>query len=584
MGLFANSKLNRVSEYISDCYSRLDPKIRDSVFSGGEKQVTTVFESMAVMRGDNTSIEDSTKEDVAKLLSIYIYIVLSSETNISRDDVVAYLCSKYGQYVTDEQHGKVMYSFALMNHKFPDFSALDKNNISLIINDAKTDGLRKTRTADFSSRPSTRNTGSKEEEESIGYYFANKEEFIIYVKAEKPEKKILWLSGDNYINEFQLGYSLVDRNDLNSAVEHFNKAISWNPVAIDARFELINCYYGLKRIDEAIGSLKYMEKYLARKKDVAHYYRAFGYFFVENRDYKRGAAAYRLSLDYDNNAIALGELAGIINTYQVDLSNENIKGLVQSGGAALLSPWYDEIEKETVKENDQEEISNDTGVLSDTDKQLICSNCHSVLPKDSEFCQYCGAAVKRIADIPLVSTNEVSAGQTAHSSPENNPVISKSIRKSHINNSTGADHLRSQNRILLVIVGVLAAITVVLAGSILKTGKEKNTTIESTAEVVINENKGDTEIIKKEYSVPKDVKAGAYKIRLASKADSDYARIKIYNGAEISEEVLLVNSYSYISEEEKKSSNIYIVKYITLTNGNVVVIDEGTSDIEFEKR
>ena len=78
---------------------------------------------------------------------------------------------------------------------------------------------------------------------------------------------------------------------------------------------------------------------------------------MENRDYKRGAAAYRLSLDYDNNAIALGELAGIINTYQVDLSNENIKGLVQSGGAALLSPWYDEIEEETVKENAQEEIS-----------------------------------------------------------------------------------------------------------------------------------------------------------------------------------------------------------------------------------
>ena len=457
---------------------------------------------------------------------------------------------------------------------------------------------------------SSGSTSSEEKEEpSIGYYFANLEEFLIYVKAEEPQIKVLWLSGDNYISEYKKGFALVEEGNLNEAVRYFNKAITFNPIAIEARFELVFCYFGLQQTDAAVGMLHYMEKYLARPKDIAHYYRYFGHYFVEKKDYKRAAASYSNSLRFEAKSTAFRALSALVNSKGIDLKNEDIDELLKSGGAALLSPWYDEISPEAFKgqvpddaegaDNRSIEPSINCDSERTTNKKLICKNCHNILPADSEFCQYCGVEIKaNTASSPApINRQTIRNGTSAKSEEE---TINKRLIGKKPSNNKEVDLLRSRNKLLHVIIGLLLAIIALLVAFMLKPGEGNNaSTDKALAEQVVGTEKAASsqkeeandpskavrsENFYKKYSVPWDIQAGDYKIRLAAKSDSDYARIIIYDGKNITDEFFLVNSFPAVKDMVENNDNVNKMKYIYLKQGNSLVIDGGTSDIVFEKR
>lgn len=281
------------------------------------------------------------------------------------------------------------------------------------------------------------NESDKSGEEKVGYYFANLDEFLIYAKveAENSHGKVEWLRGDKYTSAFKKGFALVDAGNMRDAVAWFNKAISCNPVAIDARFELINCYLGLKELDAALGSLHYLERYLCRSKDIAHYYRSYGYYFVEKQDYKRGAAAYKLSLKYDMNLAGALEMAAIQKEYRVNLDNENIEQLVYSGGAKQLEPWFDEIEEVKKQgENDESDriASSEPVTVGDRDDS---NAAHEV---DNEISR------------PLSETYK-----------EKKETIEKG-------GEGGTTTNYPQNKTLLIVIGLLVAIIVVLVVLLVK--------------------------------------------------------------------------------------------------------------------
>ena len=409
MEFFKTNKIKRVSSYIEDCYKKLDPKIREVVFKGGLLQAVTAFMSICVMGGSRKP-EDCSREDVAKVLSVYIYNALSLSSGKSSDEIAAYLCSKFGQYVRDDKHAKAMISFTMLNQVNPEFSAAKQESVPVIFDNIKNLDVRQQTKTDTS--PKTQSVQETTPASHKEYYFANQDEFMIYVAIEKPTEDVHWLSNEKYVEVFKKGYALVDSGNLQDAVAAFNQAISYNPVAIDARFELINCYFGLKQLDAALGSLHYLERYLGRKKDIAHYYRCFGYYYVEIKDYKRGAAAYKLSMDYENSSIAFGEMSAICNSYGVNLNGANIKGLVESGGAAMLSAWFDAILEENNAE-EQKQVSNENKTPI-TNDELRCPACHHILPRDSEFCQYCGTSL--ITDSTQISTKSSTGNELPNES------------------------------------------------------------------------------------------------------------------------------------------------------------------------
>ncbi len=538
MGMIKNSKASRVASYIEEWYKKLDPQIKDTVFKGGIAQATTAFMSICVM-GGSRSPEDSTREDVAKVLSIYINSALSLSSSKSADETSTYLCNIYSKYVKDDKRAKAMISFTMLNQVDPAFSALKQENVNVILDNIRNlDAPKQNKNAKDRYVESSRKTS-----EAVGkeYSFANKDEFMIYVAVEKPTDNIRWLSNDKYVKAFKRGYSLVDSGNLQEAVAAFNQAISCNPVAIDARFELINCYFGLKRLDAALGSLHYLERYLGRKTDIAHYYRCFGYYFVEINDIKRGAAAYQLSLEYDNNPTGYGELMALCSTYSINLENTDIRVLVQSGGAAILTPWYDEAAAEALKSASEEPPAHKK------DDTFRCPKCHRVLPKDSDFCQYCGTPVNNdaspttdLSDAVLeevsddsdnsviksdgeseairVTVNETNAEEetadeeiipamvwenratektkeikgapadifTDHAEPIENKRSESSesiksdsiVRRDTHHNDTG--HVREQNKLFYVIIGLLVIVIILLIIFILKPDKNTSAIKETT--------------------------------------------------------------------------------------------------------
>lgn len=396
MGLLKNRKWNQVLKNIKDCFSRLNPNVRDAVFKDGETQATTVFLSLMVIRGEGISIEESTTQDIVKILSVYIYNALSLSAGTPRREMISYLRTNYSEYVNDDMRAKCMISFTEMNQRDPEFSAADTKNVQKILDHVKMMDREENSIHESNAqteRKMTAQTKAAVEKEPEGYYFADQEEFLIYVQVEKPQASIKWLSGDNYISAFQAGYRSVEAGNINAAITYLNEAVSWNPVAIQARFELANCYFRQGKLEMALQVLHFMEKYLCRSKDISRYYRSFGYFFIETHDYERAAASYMLSLDYDRTSIAISELSAIIKRYGVDLNNKDIRSIVSSGGAKILEPWFEQGKGNVQKASRQVGEKKFEGREED---EVRCPSCNHILPKDSEFCQYCGTSLKKV--------------------------------------------------------------------------------------------------------------------------------------------------------------------------------------------
>lgn len=146
------------------------------------------------------------------------------------------------------------------------------------------------------------------QDDSEGFYFENPLELAAYGKLFGNGKKVFWLSGDNYIKEYQKGYQLFEQGQFNKALEAYKNCLKLNPIGISARFEMCETYLRLRNLASAKQTLLDMKDFLIEEKAIAKFYRRFGFIAIEQGNYREAAACYQYSLKFENHPSVSQEL------------------------------------------------------------------------------------------------------------------------------------------------------------------------------------------------------------------------------------------------------------------------------------
>ena len=172
--------------------------------------------------------------------------------------------------------------------------------------------------------------------QSEDYYFENPMEFAIYCKLHDTGKKIIWVSGDKYIELYKQGYQLFECGQYIKAINVFKECLKLNPIGISARFELVECYIRTKQLSFARKSLYDMKEYLYDDANKARFYRRVGYIAIDEDSYKEAYACYKYSLNYENNPLAAQEIEYIEEKAGKGVKNISIEATLAEFGIPLL--------------------------------------------------------------------------------------------------------------------------------------------------------------------------------------------------------------------------------------------------------
>ncbi len=148
-------------------------------------------------------------------------------------------------------------------------------------------------------------TNNTEEER---YYFENPIEFAVYCKLYANGRNIIWVSGDEYLKEYQKGYQLFEQGQFSKAIEVYKNCLKLNPIGVSARFEMCEAYLQLHKLSNAKNTLLKMKDYLVKEKSIAKFYRRMGFIEIENGNYKVAASCYQYSLKFENHPSVMQEL------------------------------------------------------------------------------------------------------------------------------------------------------------------------------------------------------------------------------------------------------------------------------------
>ncbi|MCM1226515.1 MAG: hypothetical protein NC320_03695 [Clostridium sp.] len=143
------------------------------------------------------------------------------------------------------------------------------------------------------------------------FSFRNRLEEHIYTNIYNPTLKYQRTPFDfcQYLSAY--GYTLVEKRDLTAAKEKLEKAIKYNPVNVEPRFELAEVY---KLTFDFVNLFKCTcetLKICVTPYQIARCYTNLGYYCVEIKDYDSAVAFYYESLVYADNPAVKGELQHI---------------------------------------------------------------------------------------------------------------------------------------------------------------------------------------------------------------------------------------------------------------------------------
>lgn len=143
------------------------------------------------------------------------------------------------------------------------------------------------------------------------FCFDGKMEFFIYAKHAKDigrKKNIIWVNKSTYNDRFMQGYHLYEDRKYEKALQAYKKALEVNPVGINARFEICECYLKLGNLIGARTTLLEMQDFLVENKHIAKFYRRLGFIAIEQQDYRLAAACFVHSLKHEKSNLVIDEL------------------------------------------------------------------------------------------------------------------------------------------------------------------------------------------------------------------------------------------------------------------------------------
>ena len=120
-----------------------------------------------------------------------------------------------------------------------------------------------------------------------------------------------------------------ENKNYDDAIKNINKSLKWNPNNINALFEKAENYKVKGELKKYYSITLDLYDKIYNLKDLAHYYRNLGYYFIENEEWDLAKTLYLYSVRFENNNVALDELKYILakskdNTLPAKEDLENI--------------------------------------------------------------------------------------------------------------------------------------------------------------------------------------------------------------------------------------------------------------------
>ena len=142
------------------------------------------------------------------------------------------------------------------------------------------------------------------------FSFENQEEYEIFLKYYQSSGKVEWLKDNEYATLYKQAYENVGNRRFSEALLQLQDCLVINPIAIAARFEMVNCHIGLKNYAEAKKCLVILSRLIKDEEDKAKLYRLFGYVLTEEKEYPAAYVCYRQSLEvcYTKNEYAIQQM------------------------------------------------------------------------------------------------------------------------------------------------------------------------------------------------------------------------------------------------------------------------------------
>lgn len=231
----------------------------------------------------------------------------------------------------------------------------------------------------------TEKSNLKEQGISEKLYFENPSEFIMYVNIHK-DSKVIWESSDKYVELFKKGYQCFEQRQFEKAINYYKDCLKLNPIGINARFELAECYIATRQLSLAKKSLYEMIDFLYEDAMKAKFYRRIGYIAIEENSYKEAYACYIYSLEYEKNPSVIQEIAYILSKAGHSIENIDIEETLSENNIPLLKS------RECVETSEEPEITL-TQSQEKTYRNNFCRICGTKLANDSKFCHKCGTEI-----------------------------------------------------------------------------------------------------------------------------------------------------------------------------------------------
>lgn len=147
--------------------------------------------------------------------------------------------------------------------------------------------------------------------EEGNFSFRNRLEEHIYANLYKPESRYKRTPFDfcKYFSAY--GYFLIEKHDPKKAVEKLERAIKYNPVNVEPRFELAEAYKLMHEPEKLIECIRETLKICITPYQISRCYTNLGYYCIEIKDYDSAVSFYYESLVYAENPAVHSELRHI---------------------------------------------------------------------------------------------------------------------------------------------------------------------------------------------------------------------------------------------------------------------------------
>lgn len=154
------------------------------------------------------------------------------------------------------------------------------------------------------------------------YCFENVSEYRLYCRT--ISKNVNWNRDSSvYRDMISVAEEKYNFKDYKGAVSIYKESLNYNPIGIYAHFQLVLCYLQLDELENAVEELQKLGLFLSEEKDmpskdIAAFYRYWGYVLVQREEYSLAYSCYKYSLLFYESDVAFDEM-----TYIEDISGSH---------------------------------------------------------------------------------------------------------------------------------------------------------------------------------------------------------------------------------------------------------------------